>query len=124
MLPMFDLMVLLMVFPLLGNKFLPPSGVVVDPSVAATRLPQHSKLIQLNITRGDEGYTYYVDRKKVEKSALLAVLEEKRKSWGRGGAPVVRFFAHEDVPTGDRDRLIAELIARGFHCQIAYQRAN
>ena len=116
-LPLVDLLALVMLFPLLTTSLAPQAGVEVELPETDFRLQRVANPIIVSITGGVDPQ-FWVGKKLVEESELIAAVQERAESWDSGGPPAVLMRVDKSAQMYGVNVML-KLKSEGFRCLLA-----
>ena len=113
--PVLDILVLVLVFPLLGSSFTTDAGIQLTLPDTGHRFDrmEHSIVVTVNGTN-DRDRQIWINRRKVKERDLLDELSKEAVSWQGGGAVGIIYRVDENVPSGYKVRIGDKLLAEGY----------
>ena len=111
--PVLDILVLVLVFPLLGSSFSTDAGVSLQLQDTSHRFERMERSIVLTI-KGIDQQEIYINRRLVEEENLLVELEKEAKNWKSGGPVGVIYRVDKQVPSGYKDRISGLLLKEDY----------
>jgi len=116
--PVLDILVLVLIFPLLGSSFSTDAGVSLELQDTSHRFKRMENSIILTI-KGGEKREIYINRRLVDEKSLLSELAKEAKNWKSGGKVGVIYRVDKQVPSGFKDRISDMLLGEGYQVYIA-----
>ena len=111
--PVLDVLVLILVFPLLGSSFSTDAGVKLELQDTSHRFKRLENSIILTI-KGGEKREVYINRRVVDEKKLLEELAVEAKNWNSGGKVNVIYRVDKQVPSGYKDSIADMLLGEGY----------
>lgn len=111
--PVLDILVLVLIFPLLGSSFSTNAGVELKLEDTGYRYERMERSIIVTIKGVDER-EIYVNNKPVRERDLLDELAEEAKKWKGGGLVSIVYRVDVRVPSGYKMRIANSLLKEGY----------
>ncbi len=111
--PVLDILVLVLVFPLLGSAFTTDAGIELSLPDTGHRFDRMEHSIVVTVKGADEKQIY-INRKLVKERDMLGELAKEAVSWQSGGAVGIILRVDERVPSGYKTRIGDQLLAKGY----------
>jgi len=111
--PVLDILVLVLIFPLLGSSFSTDAGVSLQLPDTSHRIKRMENSIVVAV-KGIDQHEIYVNRRLVDEDDLLEELKREASSWNSGGPVGVIYRVDSQVPSGYKDR-IADLLLKAHY---------
>lgn len=113
--PVLDILVLVLVFPLLGSSFTTNAGIQLtlpDTSHRFDRM-EHSIIVTVSGAKRRDRQIW-INRRKVKERDLLEELAKEAVNWQGGGAVGIIYRVDASVPSGYKVRIGDQLLAEGY----------
>ena len=111
--PVLDILVLVLVFPLLGSAFTTDAGIELSLPDTGHRFDRMEHSIVVTV-KGTDEKQIYINRKLVKERDMLGELAKEAVSWQSGGAVGIILRVDERVPSGYKTRIGDQLLAKGY----------
>lgn len=111
--PVLDILVLVLVFPLLGSSFTTDAGVELRLPDTGHRFDRMERSIVVTV-KGVSDRQIYINRRLVREEDLLGELRSEAVNWQSGGAVGIIFRVDQRVPSGYKSRIGDMLLAEGY----------
>ena len=111
--PVLDILVLVLIFPLLASSFSTDAGVSLKLQDTSHRFERMERSIVVTV-KGGELREIYINRKLIEEKNLLSELALEAKNWKSGGPVGVIYRVDKQIPSGFKDRISDMLLEEGY----------
>ncbi len=111
--PVLDILVLVLVFPLLGSSFTTNAGVELSLPDTSHRFDRMERSIVVTV-KGTKERQIYINRRLVKERDLLEELADEAVNWDGGGAVGIIFRVDRRVPSGYKTHIGDKLLAEGY----------
>lgn len=112
-LPVLDILVLVLVFPLLGSSFTTNAGIELVLPDTGHRFDRMERSIVVTV-KGSTEQQIYINRRLVKERDLLEELVNEAVNWQGGGAVGIIFRVDKRVPSGYKTFIGDKLLAEGY----------
>jgi biopolymer transport protein ExbD len=111
--PVLDILVLVLVFPLLGSSFTTNAGVQLTLPDTGFRFDRMERSIVVTV-KGATEQQIYINRRLVKERDMLEELANEAMTWQGGGAVGIIFRVDKRVPSGYKTIIGNKLLAEGY----------
>ena len=111
--PVLDILVLVLIFPLLGSSFSTDAGVSLRLQDTSHRFERMERSIIVTI-KGMKEREIYINRRLVDEGELLSELAKEAKKWKSGGRVGIIYRVDKQVPSGYKDRISDMLLGADY----------
>ncbi len=111
--PILDLLVLVLVFPLLGSSFTTDAGIELALPDTGHRFDRMERSIVVTV-KGSTEQQIFINRRLVKQRDLLEELEKEAVNWQGGGAVGIILRVDKRVPSGYKTFIGDRLLAEGY----------
>ena len=111
--PVLDILVLVLVFPLLGSSFTTDAGIELSLPDTGHRFDRMEHSIVVTV-KGTTQRQIFINRRLVKERDMLDELAKEAVSWQGGGAVGIIFRVDKRVPSGYKTRIGDKLLAEGY----------
>ena len=111
--PVLDILVLVLVFPLLGSSFTTDAGIELSLPDTGHRFDRMEHSIVVTV-KGLTERQIFINRRLVKERDMLEELSKEAVSWQGGGAVGIIFRVDKRVPSGYKTRIGDKLLAEGY----------
>lgn len=111
--PVLDILVLVLVFPLLGSSFTTDAGIELTLPDTGHRFDRMERSIVVTV-KGSTEQDIFINRRLVKERDLLEELAKEAVSWQGGGAVGIIFRVDKRVPSGYKTFIGDQLLAEGY----------
>ncbi len=111
--PVLDILVLVLVFPLLGSSFTTDAGIELTLPDTGHRFDRMERSIVVTV-KGSTEQQIFINRRLVKERDMLEELANEAVNWRGGGAVGIIFRVDKRVPSGYKTFIGDKLLAEGY----------
>ncbi len=111
--PVLDILVLVLVFPLLGSSFITDAGIELKLQDTDHRFERMEHSIVVTV-KGSTEQQIYINRRLVKERDMLEELVTEAVKWQSGGAVGIILRVDKRVPSGYKSFIGDKLLAEGY----------
>ena len=111
--PVLDILVLVLVFPLLGSSFTTDAGIELLLPDTGHRFDRMERSIVVTV-KGSTEQEIFINRRLVKEREMLEELEKEAINWQGGGAVGIILRVDKRVPSGYKTFIADKLLAEDY----------